>query len=305
MSTSVNPTIEKPRDAGSAEPRELSRTRETAFGFPRNFLENRFVYVVVSPRARGLSIGINMNPDKRCDFNCVYCEVNRDLPARDLQLDVALMEAELHHTLKLASLGKLREVPLYRTLPDDLLQLRHVALSGDGEPTLCPHFAAAVHAVVHVRAQGRMPFFKMVLITNGTWLDLPMVQQGLKSFTKQDEIWIKLDAGTQAYMNKVNRPGVTLEKILGNILTLGRQRSIVIQSLFQSHEGHEPPDEEIHHFALRLKELKDQGADISLVQIYSATRPPSHAPCDHLPLKTLSRIAQSVRQLAGLNAEVF
>ena len=40
----------------------------TAFGCPRNFLDNRFVYTVVSPRARGLSIGINMNPDRLLQF---------------------------------------------------------------------------------------------------------------------------------------------------------------------------------------------------------------------------------------------
>ncbi len=55
----------------------------TAFGCPRNFLDNRFVYTVVSPRARGLSIGINMNPDRFCNFDCVYCEVNRKLPAAE------------------------------------------------------------------------------------------------------------------------------------------------------------------------------------------------------------------------------
>ncbi len=301
----VNQTVETEREMKKSDSGAAPENRETAFGFPRNFLDNHFVYVVVSPRARGLSIGINMNPDKRCDFSCVYCEVNRDAPGRDPQLDVTLMESELEHTLKRAYQGKLQDLPLYRNLPVDLLELRHVALSGDGEPTLCPHFAEAVHAVVHVRARGQFPFFKMVLITNCTWLDLPAVQQGLKSFTRQDEVWCKLDAGTQEYMNKVNRPGVTLEKILSNILLLGRQRSLVIQSLFQSHDGEEPPDYEIQQYALRLKELKDQGADISLVQIYSATRPVSHALCDHLPLKTLSRIAQTVRTVAGLNAEVF
>ena len=36
----------------------------TAFGYPRDFLDNRFVYTVISPRARGLSLGLNVNPDK-------------------------------------------------------------------------------------------------------------------------------------------------------------------------------------------------------------------------------------------------
>ncbi|HEX5397945.1 MAG TPA: hypothetical protein VFY06_02745, partial [Verrucomicrobiae bacterium] len=63
--------------------------------------------------------------------------------------------------------------------------------------------------------------------------------------------------------------------------------------------------EEIEQYAHRLKELKSDGAQISLVQIYSANRPMSHAECGHLPLKTLSHIAQIVRQVAGLKAEVF
>src|ERR1041385_9455166 len=46
----------------------------TAFGCPRDFLDNRFVYTVISARARGLSVGVNMNPDKHCNFDCVYCE---------------------------------------------------------------------------------------------------------------------------------------------------------------------------------------------------------------------------------------
>jgi wyosine [tRNA(Phe)-imidazoG37] synthetase (radical SAM superfamily) len=301
----VNQAIDKEREPKKPEASLPQPPGETAFGFPRNFLENRFVYVVVSPRARGLSIGINMNPDKRCDFDCVYCEVNRQVPGRDRELEVDVLSVELEQTLKMAYQGRLRQVPLYRNLPDELLQLRHVALSGDGEPTLCPRFAEAAQAVAHVRARGHFPFFKMVLITNATWLDLPQVQLGLKSFTKQDEIWAKLDAGTQAYMNKVNRPGVTIDKILSNILLLGRQRSVVIQSLFQMHSGMEPPEEEVHQYVERLRELKHNGAQISLVQIYSATRPSSRAPCDHLPLKALSRIAQKVRQIAGLNAEVF
>ena len=71
---------------------------ETAFGCPRNFLGNRFVYVVISARARGLSIELNLNPDKLCNFDCVYCEVNREAPLADRELDVGVMAAELEKT---------------------------------------------------------------------------------------------------------------------------------------------------------------------------------------------------------------
>jgi wyosine [tRNA(Phe)-imidazoG37] synthetase (radical SAM superfamily) len=277
---------------------------ETAFGSPRDFLDNQFVYAVVSPRARGLSVGVNLSPEKVCNFDCIYCEVHRNgSPRRDLDVDV--MAAELKKTMSMVRAGRLRERPWYHSLPDELLQLRHVALSGDGEPTLSPKFAEALQAVVHVRALSGYPFFKLVLITNATGLDLPHVQQGLKHFTQSDEVWAKLDGGTQAYVNRVNRSDVPLEKVLSNILMIGRQRPIVIQSLFPAIHDEEPPLEEIEQYSRRVLELKEAGAQISLVQIYSATRPSVRSECGHLPLKVLSRIAGTVRQITGLKAEVF
>lgn len=299
----------KPHDTGenilAVEPPILVKPKphETAFGCPRDFLGNRFVYSVISPRARGLSIGVNMNPGKICNFDCAYCEVNRCRPGMEEPLNVETMAIELQNTLDLVRSGKIREVAFFKT-PPALLELRHVALSGDGEPTLCPNFTDAVQTVTHIRARS-LDFFKIVLITNATGLDLPEVQRGLKYFTRADEIWAKLDAGTQEYFNKVNQTDVPLKKVLSNILFQARQRPVVIQSLFPSLNGHEPPPEEILEYAQRLKELKDAGAEITLVQIYSATRPTVHSECGHLPLKTLSRIAQTVRQTAGLNAEIF
>jgi wyosine [tRNA(Phe)-imidazoG37] synthetase (radical SAM superfamily) len=277
--------------------------RETAFDRSRDFLGNRFVYAVISSRAGGLSLGVNMNPDKLCNFDCSYCEVDRHTPSHESKLAVDAMAAELHRTLLAVQQGQLRSRPWYQSLPAELLQLRHVALSGDGEPTLAPNFVEAVQAVVRVRALGG--FFKIVLITNGTGLDQPDVLRGLELLTKSDEIWIKLDGGTQGFVDKINRPNVPLEKILANILLVGRQRQVVIQSLFPAIHGDEPPFEEIQEYATRLKELKAGGAQISLVQIYSAARPGVHAEWGHLPLRVLSQIAQAVRQIAGLRAEVF
>ena len=277
---------------------------DTAFGCPRDFLGNRFVYSVISPRARGLSIGVNMNPDKFCNFDCGYCEVDRAAPPRATSLDVDVMIAELESTLVLAQSGGLRERPGYKDLPQELLQLRHVTLRGDGEPTMSPHFVLAVESILHLRARGRLPFFKLVLITNATGLDRPEVEQGLRCFTPTDEVWAKLDAGTQEHMNRVNKPDCSLDKIMANILRLARQRPIIIQSLFPSIDGAGPTPSEIEAYVQRLKELKAAGAQIELVQIYSATRPTPHSRCAHLPLRTLSHIARRVREVAELQTEV-
>ena len=275
------------------------------FAYRRDYDGNRFVYFTLSSRARGLSIGVNLNPDKRCNFDCTYCEVDRRGPVSDSALDFTLMATELKSTLALVRNGRLRERWPYSQVPPDLLLLRHVAISGDGEPTLCPCFRAAVETVVHVRATSGGPFFKIVLITNASNLDVAEVQSGLQLFTLQDEIWAKLDVGTEEQMNLLNKSEVTVEKILSNILLIARQRSVVIQSLFPALNGCAPGEQDIEQYAQRLKELTAAGAQISLVQIYSATRPTVNPACGHLPLRTLCRIAQTVRNRTGLNVEIF
>ncbi len=278
---------------------------QAPFGLPRNSLNNRFVYAVISQRARGLSIGINLNPDKRCNFDCAYCEVNRDTPGRERKVDLRVMAEELESLLKLVQEKRVRELPGFRNMPEELLELKEVALSGNGEPTLCPDFAEVVREIFYIRSTGRYRFFKIVLITNTTGLDLPEVKRGLKLLSADDEVWVKLDAGTQDYMNVVNRSDTPLWRVLDNILAIAKERPVVVQSLFPLINGQQPPAEEIEEYAARLKELKIAGAQISMVQVYSAHRPPHRPNCEHLPLKSLSQIARRVREVAGLKAEVF
>lgn len=280
-------------------------TDDAAFGYPRDFLENKFVYLVISPRAGGLSIGVNLNPVVTCNFNCLYCEVPRTQPPRAEQLDIEQMAGELSATIALANAGNLHQRARYASLPRELLQLRHVAVSGDGEPTLAAGFAEALQAIVHIRALGRFPFFKIVLLTNSTNLDDREVQRALNLLTKEDEIWAKLDAGTQGYFTLVNGSTVSIEKVSANILAVAKNRPVVIQSLFPAIDGIELSSGEIEQYAGRLKELREAGARISLVQIYSATRPMAKLGCSHLPLRKLSEIARTVRRIAGLRAEVF
>ena len=282
-----------------------ARSVETAFGRPRNSLNNRFVYAVISQRARGLSIGVNLNPDKRCNFDCVYCEVNRDHAGGQRKVGIRGMSVELESLLNVVAEGRLRGFAWFRTVPSDLLELKEVALSGDGVPTLCPNFEDVVREVLRIRSHERYGSFKIVLITNGTGLDTPGVVKAVKGLAKEDEVWIKLDAGTQEHMNRVNRSEVSLERVLANALAMGKRRPIIIQSLFPLMDGKGPSPEEVEQYVRRLGELKAAGAQIALVQVYSAHRPPHHPRCEHLPLKDLSSIARRVRTATGLRAEVF
>jgi len=297
-----------PESSSSPRPAAVtvrSQAWETASGYARNSLANRFVYVVVSPRTRGLSVGINLNPARDCNFDCIYCEVNRHQPIPEATFDVEVMTAELKQTLDLTLQGRLRDLPEFRSVPAELLQLRRVTFSGEGEPTLSPFFGTAVRAVAHLRALGRFPFFKIVVLTNATGLDKPAVRAGLESLSANDELWLKLDGGSQEYLDCINRPSVPIEKVLENILAVGRERPIIIQSLFPRLNGEDPPPAEIERYVDRLRELRVAGAQITLVQVYSAMRPGAHPECGHLSLRSLSTIAQAIRAGTGLTVEVF
>ncbi|HEY1171455.1 MAG TPA: radical SAM protein [Verrucomicrobiae bacterium] len=297
----MNSVLEAPNDV-STNP---ATKHHAAFGYPRDFLNNRFVYLVVSPRARGLSIGINLNPDKRCDFDCIYCEVDRRTVEPGLHLDVSQLAEEFRSTLAFVMAGKVAERPYFQRMPRELLTLRHVTLSGDGEPTLCPQFCEVVETAIHFRAMDRRSAFKLVLLTNGSGLDRDPVTAGLRYFTMHDEIWCKLDGGSTAYLTKVNQPLIPLQQSFENILNVAKRRPVTIQSLFPSIDGAGPGQEEIEAYVQRLVELQAGGAKISSVQIYSATRPMHNEDCGHLPLRTLSKIAQLVRQRTGMPCEVF
>ena len=269
------------------------------------FLGNRFVYAVISQRAGGLLLGVEMNPDQKCNFKCVYCDVKLK-PTSDRRLfNMRLMSSELKTLLQCYRENRFKELPVFSNIPDDLLKLKGISLSGEGEPTLCPRFSEVVEEIIQLRNSGQWPEFKIILITNGTGLDLPTVQPGLELLSLKDEIWIKLDGGTDERMERINRSTVSLDKIIENIVQLGQWRPVMIQSLFCSLKQIDPTQIEIDDYIQRLQEIRNRGAVIRAVQVYSIMRPPVWDGCDRLSLAQLSRIAKRIRSETGLHVEVY
>src|SRR5436853_2707278 len=166
----------------------------------RTFAENVYVYAVVSRRSKGVSIGLNLNPDKVCNFDCVYCQVDRTTPGPVRDVDLPRLLDELEDMLELVTTGELFERERFRATPPELRRLNDIAFSGDGEPTTCPAFADVVRAVAEVKSRRGLGGVKLVLITNATMLHHPRVRAGLDVLeANQGEVWAKLAAGTEAY----------------------------------------------------------------------------------------------------------
>ena len=139
------------------------------------------------------------------------------------------------------------------------------------------------------------------LLTNATLLERESVHAALAAF---DELWCKLDAGTEEYFRKVDGTRFPFARILDNLLRTARERTIVIQSLFLAWDGVGPDEAEIHAWCGRLRDLVDGGGRIDLVQVYTVSRRPAAAAITALPTARLEVIAARVRAL-GLRAEVF
>ncbi len=163
-------------------------------------LRNRYVYAVLSRRARGLSIGVNLNPDKVCNFDCPYCQVDRQTPCSPADIDVAVLAAELETLLDHARSGTLWRRPLFATTPPALRRVADLAFAGDGEPTTPREFPAAARASRDLLDRSDLDI-PLRLLTNATMLDRPRVRAALAYF---DELWCKLDAGTEEHFHRVD-----------------------------------------------------------------------------------------------------
>src|SRR6185369_5778405 len=115
----------------SSQP-ETSAARLLHARHPRSFESNRFVYPVLSRRSGGISVGVNLNPDKVCNFDCIYCQVDRTRQSETTFVETEALLEELEATLRLVVSGELFETEEFRWTPLALRRLNDIAFSGDG-----------------------------------------------------------------------------------------------------------------------------------------------------------------------------
>jgi wyosine [tRNA(Phe)-imidazoG37] synthetase (radical SAM superfamily) len=267
---------------------------------PRSFDENWYVYPVLSRRAGGISIGVNLNQDKVCNFRCVYCQVDRDEKSDKREVEIERLTDELDRTVELVTSGKIYRAGRFQNTPPELRRLNDIALSGDGEPTTCPRIDEAVAACADLRQRRNLDDVKLVLITNATMFHLPKVQRAMQILDAANgQIWAKLDAGTEEYFGRVSRSAVPFGRILENITEAAQARPIVIQSLLMRIHGSGPSAAELGAYCDRLSEILDAGGRIEEVQIHTLARPPAENWVTPLSDAELNAVAQLVRDRVG------
>jgi wyosine [tRNA(Phe)-imidazoG37] synthetase (radical SAM superfamily) len=272
----------------------------------RLFDHNRFVYPVLSRRSGGISIGVNLNPDKICNFDCIYCQVDRTRQSETRFVEIDALVAELRTTLELVASGAIYETDKFRDVPAHFRRLNDIAFSGDGEPTTYKNFDELIETCAATKRATGLDDVKMVLITNASMFHRPHVQRGLEILDRNNgEIWAKLEAGTDEYYHLIDRTPIPFRQILDNITAAARVRPLVIQSLFMRVNSEPPSQAELEAFCDRLNEITTAGGQLELVQIYTIARRPTESYVAPLADAEVDAIVELVRERTGLNALAF
>lgn len=264
----------------------------------RALLNNTYIYAVVSRRAQGLSIGINLNVDKSCNFDCPYCQVDRKTPGGERNVDIELLGRELEHLLSLVQEGILWDIPPFNTASPHMRVVRDISFAGDGEPCSSPQFSQAIACVGEIYKRYSLGKVRYQLLTNATLFHKKHIQDALRIFWNDGGmVWAKLDAGTESWFSRVDGTRYPFDKILRNITWAGQQTPIVLQSMFHRFGEEYPSQYEQKEWAKRIREFVEAGARIALVQVYSTARPPSDVQVISLSTDELEGIASIARDI--------
>lgn len=277
----------------------------------REFDTNRFVYPVLSRRSGGLSIGVNLNPDKICNFDCIYCQVDRreESETRFVEFDQLLVE--LRSMLDLCASGAIFQTPKFRDTPESLRRVCDIAFSGDGEPTTYKNFDELMTACAELKQtfdarRADVDPLRMVLITNASMFHRPHVERGLLTLDENNgEVWAKLEAGTEDYYHTIERTTIPFRQILDNITAAARLRPLVIQAMFLKIDGEGPSPAEQRAFCERLNEITAAGGKLSLVQIYTVARRPAESNVTALQDAEVDSLVALVKAETGLAAQGY
>ncbi|MFQ5493948.1 MAG: radical SAM protein [Phycisphaerae bacterium] len=273
---------------------------------PRDWHGNLYVYPVISRRSGGLSIGVNLNPDTACNFDCIYCQVDRSAAPRVRHVDPEKLHDELAGLLDGIRAGGFFDDPAFADVPAEFRVIKDIAFSGDGEPTTCKNLRECVDLVAALKRETCRPETRLVLITDACYLKRSEVEAALTILDANGgEIWAKLDAGTEDYYETVNRPNFPLRHVIENITAAASVRPVVIQSLFMRIHGRPADAAELSAYVERLLEITAAGGRIDRVQVYTIARTPAESYVTPLSNEDVDGIVQLVRDRTNLRADAY
>jgi wyosine [tRNA(Phe)-imidazoG37] synthetase (radical SAM superfamily) len=264
----------------------------------------RYVYPVVSRRAGGVSVGINLNTNNACNWRCIYCQVPDLVRGTAPPVDMALLEQELRVFLHELLHGDFMQ----RRVPEGARRINDIALSGNGEPTSAAEFEHVIALIARLKQELQLPAdIKLVLITNGSLIYRDNVQRGLSQMAQLNgEVWFKLDRASAAGMLRVNDTRINMDKVRDNLSNAIALCPTWLQTCWFVLDGEPPSKQDENDYLDFLGGLVKGGIKPQGVLLYSLARPslqPEAPRLTTLPTPQLEAFAERIRAL-GVSVKV-
>jgi len=265
-----------------------------------------YIYPVVSRRAGGVSIGINLNINNACNWRCLYCQVPNLTRGTPPPINLELLEKELRDFLEYIVHGDFME----RYVAEGDRKLQDIAFSGNGEPTSAKEFPEVLNIVEKLLNEfgllnpaNEHPI-KVRLITNGSLMDKPHVLASMRHLAKLNgEVWFKADAGTSEGVAKINDVNINIPSVIKRIKACAEACPTFVQTCMVAIDGVAPTDAEVSAYIALLNEVKQT---IQGVHLYGLARPSMQAEAPRLTRLSpewLECVAEKIRAI-GLKAFV-
>jgi wyosine [tRNA(Phe)-imidazoG37] synthetase (radical SAM superfamily) len=265
-----------------------------------------YIYPVVSRRAGGVSIGINLNINNACNWRCVYCQVPNLTRGTPPPINLELLEKELREFLEYIVHGDF----MLRYVAEGDRKIQDIAFAGNGEPTSAKEFPAILGIVEKLLNEFDLLSptlahpIKVRLITNGSLMDKPHVLESIRHLAKiNGEVWFKSDAGTSEGVAKVNDVNINIASVIKRIKACAEACPTFVQTCMVAIDGMPPTDLEVDAYITLLSEVKDV---IQGVHLYGLARPSMQAEAPRLTRllpEWLEGVATKIRAI-GLMAFV-
>ncbi|MBR3939300.1 MAG: radical SAM protein [Bacteroidales bacterium] len=254
-----------------------------------------FENIIIGPihsRRLGNSLGINLLPLKRkfCTYDCIYCECGWN-------------EETIGNKVDLPSYDDVSEQLRRRIseLKAEGVSVDSLTFAGNGEPTLHPDFPKVVDLVVEMRNE-HYPNAVITLLTNATQLSRPEIYEALM---KLDNPVLKLDAGTMAMRNNINKPTAekySFDELVNNLIRFGNRGIIQTLLLRGTNDGKTISNVSDEDFGEYIKLLKKIGP--KYVMLYAIDRATPEKNLEKLTVDELEFYAQQIRN-EGIDVKVY
>lgn len=263
-----------------------------------------YVYPVVSRRAGGVSVGINLNPNNACNWRCIYCQVPRLTRGAPPPVDLAVLENELRGFLNELLHGDFMK----SRVPEGLQRINDIALSGNGEPTSSAEFAQVIELIARVRSEVNLPeTVKTVLITNGSLMHRSEVQQGVRAMAKLNgEVWFKVDRAGEEGMRLINDTQTSMSKVRDNLIAAISLCPTWLQTCWFALDDNAPSRQDEDDYLEFVSSLLQDGHKLQGVHVYGLARPsmqPEAPRLSALPAEHLQAFADRIGRL-GVTVKV-